>query len=182
MKANFLKGDIIFVYLKDSTETESIARLCLGWNDEKINHVGIYIGNDTVVEAVSKGVVKSRLTEFLEKSKNVYLAKIDDESLKETAVKKAIKNLGKPYNFEYFNNDGSTLYCSQLVYECYKYENGKTFFELDELKFKDPKSGEIIPFFIEYYKKLGVKMPLGEKGTHPATLSKNKKLHINKIK
>ncbi len=44
MKSELNIGDILFIYLKGSTEVESIARLCLGYENQKINHVGVYIG------------------------------------------------------------------------------------------------------------------------------------------
>ncbi len=179
MIENLNKGDIVFSYLKGSIELESIARLCLGWNDQKINHMGIYIGDDTIIEAVSKGVVKTSVSDFINKSESIYIADVNDKELAINAVTNAIKELGKPYNFPFLNNNGESFYCSQLIYECYKYKNGETFFEMDYLKFKDPQTGELIPFFIEYYDNLGVPIPLGEKGTHPATLSKNKNLTIN---
>ncbi len=179
---NLVTGDILFSYIKNDIETESIAKLTSGWNNKRINHVAIYVGHGNVIEATSEGVVKTKYTDFLSKSHNVYVGRVSDKMLANKASNYAYTLLGKKYNFAYLD-DNTSLYCSQLIAECYKYANNKLdFFPKHKLMFRDTDTNEIIPFFISYYKKLNVKIPENELGTHPATLSLNDKLNIKVIK
>ncbi len=179
---NLIEGDILFSYLVGSEETSAIASLCYGWNNTKINHVGIYIGNYKVIEAIGEGVKITSLSEYFDKSINLLCGRIKNKIQAKSACEKAKELVGKPYNFSYVDNNDS-YYCSQLVFECYKSSNkNKDFFKKSKLKFRSPETNEIIPFFIEYYKKLDIEIPENELGTHPATMSLDDKLKITVIK
>jgi hypothetical protein len=48
------------------------------------------------------------------------------------------------------------------------------------MKFKNPATGKIDNYWLEYYKKIGTDVPEGKPGTNPNDLSKSK--NIQKIK
>ncbi len=174
------KGDLLFAYIKCEEENEAIARLIQGWQGHKINHVGIFAGDGRVIEATHEGVVLTPISDFCAKAHHVFLGRTHLEELHDAVVRKAMSLVGKPYNFTYEQrSDG--YYCSQLVYECYFYKGGEPFFSLDRLRFRDPETDIIIPFFVSHYEKLGVPIPENEQGTHPATLSLHPSLVMEQV-
>ncbi len=177
---DFEKGDLLFSYTERLDETEAIAKLIQGWCGNKINHVGIFDGNGNVIEATHEGVILTPVPDFFAKSHHVFLGRTHLSELCDVAVARAMSLLGAPYNFTYTHtSDG--YYCSQLVYECYRYKSGNTFFALDTLRFRDPETDRIIPFFVTYYQELEIAIPEGEPGTHPATLSLHTGLAMEQI-
>jgi hypothetical protein len=83
-------------------------------------HAAIYIGEHTVIEAVSKGVVKNSLATFLKMVDDFMILRptfCDPHTMTEAAeiVKKIV---GYPYNFT-FRSRKESFYCSELVYRAY---------------------------------------------------------------
>lgn len=138
-------------------------------SDLPINHSALVLKNNKVIEATSEnGVVITSIKDFLNKSKIVIAVNIKDRNIEKFAVKNALKFLGKKYNYTFEPNEDG-LYCSQLITESFLDENGNRYFLLHKMNFLDEK-GEIIPYWVEYYKKYGKNIPQGEYGSHPKQL------------
>ena len=70
-------------------------------------------------------------------------ARLKDEfhALIPAALKFARSTIGIPYDGR-FGEDGSALYCSELVVDAFWYANGsKPFFEENPMSFSDPETG-----------------------------------------
>ena len=71
-KFNLKEGDILFQDSDCGPFCESIEKVTFGYKGSKFSHVGMVIYNDSseliVIEAISEGVVKTSLHDFLNRS------------------------------------------------------------------------------------------------------------------
>ena len=179
-------GDLLFQLCKGGDVEWTISRLFEGIHGQAINHVAIYIGDQQVVEATAPSVQKVSLDTFLKKSvvglnalPCLTIGRLIAQCtlLIPSAIEFAENCIAHPYNATYGNNQG--WYCSQLVVEAFKYANGdQVVFEETPMSFRDPETGELFPYWINYYKQLGMSIPEGKPGSHPALLSRSDKLEI----
>lgn len=142
------------------------------------SHVGI-LGESLkdVWEAVpEEGVRNVPLQQFLEEASldavgkpyvRVYRAPCDWEDV--LVRLKALK--GRPYDKAFLPGDDA-LYCSELVYECYRDSTGKPLFSTIPMTFKG-EDGVMVPYWVSHYAELGVAIPEGEPGTNPNDLSRS---------
>lgn len=77
--------------------------------------------------------------------------------------KEACKHLGESYNASFYP-DGAGFYCSQYIAEVLP------IFETIPMKFGN-ETQEISDFWREYYRKLGLPVPLNQAGTNPSQLA-----------
>jgi len=88
-----------------------------------------------------------------------------------TEVKKRAESLlGAPYNASFYP-DGDGFYCSQFVAEILP------IFETIPMKFGDDTQ-EISDFWREYYRDLGLPVPLNQPGTNPSQLAQSPHLQF----
>jgi uncharacterized protein YycO len=99
-----------------------------GWD-----HCGIYVGDDTFIEAVPGGVWRTNLTILQTWAKDITYGtvKTSNESQRQNAVEFAESQLGKPYDpYKYFlmpwfkrpkdhRPDAEAWYCSELIWAAY---------------------------------------------------------------
>jgi len=87
------------------------------------SHGAIYVGDDTIVHAVAKGVSKINIVDFCECDRICILRPSEGQAL---AIKRALEFVENdvPYDFG-FKRDTSALYCFELCAECYKELNVK---------------------------------------------------------
>jgi len=135
-------------------------------------HCGIYVGDSTLVEAVTRGVVVSDVSEWDYPSRvAVRAVRYLDASLaaRQLACEFALEQVGRPYDFNYFTKStdphgGMGWYCSELVWAAYT-EAGKSLGEIlnldrdagpvtpDELAgMGDSASGQVVGEHIEQWK------------------------------
>mgnify|MGYP002623392335 CR=1 FL=1 len=172
-------GDLLF-QAGESDFTEAIASVTDGiWS-----HVGIVEKTPegiSVLEATpDHGVVRTSLPAFLDEAAHdregrpvVKAFRVEgmDGSLLEAAVKKASTHLGKDYDFAFLPGM-EKIYCSELVYECYRNSDGSPFFQANPMTFKD-STGVTTPYWARYYEQLGTDIPEGLPGTNPNDLSRD---------
>ena len=181
-------GDLLFMDLDCGDFCKAIKKVTYGVDGTHPSHVGVvYINNDKtyVIEADTKGVVKTRLDSFLNRSlddqgrpkilagrlKEAYRAEIPK------AMDRIIALLGKPYDFAFdINND--CYYCSELIYKGFQDISGQPLFKLDPMTFNDPDTKSIFPIWDEYFKKLGIAVPEGQPGLNPGSISRSDKIEI----
>lgn len=172
------EGDIIFISSvdEDSDINDEIKNLCIGYDGMHFNHVGIYVGNDKMVEAAYKGVRKTDIIEFLETAgENILVGRIEDQTLARRSALLSLDYVGLPYNHTYIECE-EAFYCSQLIHHVYNIANEGQFFEKHRLSYKDTKMREISRYWLDYYNNLGMDVPEGEPGSHPANLSLDERI------
>lgn len=172
-------GDLLF-QAGDSDFTEAITSV----TDGNWSHVGIVEKTPEgvfILEATpDHGVVRTPLQAFLDDAahdqdghlavKACRVVGMDQHRLEE-AVEKAVSHLGKNYDFAFLPGT-EEIYCSELVYECYREADGSPFFRANPMTFKD-STGETDPYWIRYYEQLGRAIPEGLPGTNPNDLSRD---------
>ena len=181
-------GDLLFQLCVGGEREWLISRLFEAVGKQAINHVALYAGGGQVIEAVAPAIIKTPIDVFIGRSVKdlhnkpcvmVSRLKTPYEPLIPAAIKFAEKQLAQPYDDSYGSQSG--WYCSQLILEAFRYANhDKYLFERTAMSFRDPETGEIFPYWIEYYKAQGVPVPQGEMGSHPALISLSDKLNLIK--
>jgi uncharacterized protein YycO len=148
---------------------QAIKKVTYGVDGTHPSHVGVvYINNNEtyVIEADTKGVVKTRMENFLKRSLDIKgHPKIMVGRLKEahrdeipSALDRMLALQGKPYDFAFdINND--CYYCSELLYKGFLDPAGKPIFKLEPMTFKDPDTKTIFPVWAEYFKNLKIPVP-----------------------
>lgn len=174
LKNNIQAGCIIFQSLDHNDQfNDAVSRS--GKNNltlaiDNINHVGLYIGDDQVIEATQKyGVILRSLQTFLDAADRNLIATINDPSLIKPAIVRAKACLGLPYNFS-FHPTGNGLYCSQLITHVFKTHQGQDYFQCYPMNFNDVDTQQILPYWVDYYKELKQAIPHGLEGSHPQQL------------
>lgn len=178
-------GDLLFQDLDGSPLCDAIETVTQGYRGARFSHVGIVAvaepgGETQVIEAGGKGVVLTPLSKFLGRSRDgegrpkVLVGRLKGEARERIpqAVAFARQQLGKPYDRTYVLR-GDAYYCSELVWDSFK-----GVFEPQPMTFKDPRSGETLPAWTEYFAKLGVPIPEGEPGVNPAAMSRDRRVEI----
>ena len=148
-------GDLIFV--KDFSDMGQAIQDSTG----NYSHVAIYLDGMIYHASGKAGVICKKLRDFLEPAclYDLYLyPKIDIQKVK----KRANQHLGAPYNSSFYP-DGEGFYCSQYIAEILP------IFETIPMQFGDGEQ-EISDFWNEYYRELGIAVPLNQPGTNPSQL------------
>ena len=173
-------GDLLFLAGKNTEMTGAITAATGEEGPLNFSHVGIAVvggGADSVLEATTDcGVRLTVLAEFLGRS-----AKIDGHPavvamrLKDTAgiaaaVRRARSFLGVPYDYS-FRPGREKLYCSELVWESYRAENGTPLFTARPMNFR-AADGTMPQFWTELFAKAGEEIPEGVPGTNPNDMAR----------
>ncbi|MDR2098789.1 MAG: hypothetical protein LBO78_02065 [Rickettsiales bacterium] len=140
-----------------------------------VSHVGIIAGFEEVVHVDEKdGVIIAPLGEFLAGAGLSVVAEVRDADVASRAAAAAYGYVGRPYNASFYPG-GEGLYCSELVAKCFICQSGMPYFAPCRMNFRDA-GGRLIPYWIEYYAKLGCAIPEGMEGSHPQQLLAQKHL------
>ena len=151
-----VSGDLIFV--RDHTEMGQAIQASTG----NYSHVAIFLDGKVYHATVEGGVLAQSPEDFFEAEKGYDLyryAEIDDKEVK----KRAENLLGAPYNASFYPN-GDGFYCSQFIAELLP------IFGTIPMKFGEGEQ-EISSFWEEYYRELGLAVPLNQPGTNPSQLA-----------
>ena len=149
-------GDLIFV--REDTEMGQAIQASTG----NYSHVAIFLDGQVYHATVEGGVLAQSAEVFFEAGKvyDLYCyAKLNHKEVQ----KRAESLLGAPYNAS-FHPDGDGFYCSQFVAEILP------IFETIPMKFGDDTQ-KISDFWREYYRELGLHVPLNQPGTNPSQLA-----------
>lgn len=184
------RGDLLFQDSDCGAPCEAIEKVTTGFQGANLSHVGIVErsndGSSVVIEAISDGVVKTPLNEFLNRSLDakgkpkVLAGRVVEKyrPLLPEVLKEAKKLIGKPYDDIYKIGNGR-YYCSELVYEIFKRaNNGEAVFQLYPMTFIDPKTGKTFPAWIDYFSELDEPIPEGEPGLNPGGISRSPAIRI----
>ena len=149
-------GDLIFV--REDTEMGQAIQASTG----HYSHVAIFLDGQVYHATVEGGVLAQSPEDFFEVGKvyDLYCyTEIDCPEVKKLAE----SFLGAPYNASFYP-DGDGFYCSQYIAEILP------IFETIPMKFGDDTQ-EISDFWSEYYRELGLAVPLNQPGTNPSQLA-----------
>ena len=149
-------GDLIFV--KNGSDIGQAIQESTG----NYSHVAIFLDDSIYHATVEGGVLAQSPEDFFEVEKVYDLyhyPKIDHKEVK----KQAESLLGSPYNSSFYP-DGDGYYCSQFIAELLP------IFETIPMKFGSDTQ-EISDFWSEYYRELGLAVPLNQPGTNPSHLA-----------
>ena len=149
-------GDLILV--KDSSDIGQAIQESTG----NYSHVAIFLDGFIYHATTEGGVIVQSPEDFFE-AERIYdlyrYAEIDCTEVK----KRAESHLGAPYNASFYP-DGDGFYCSQFIADILP------IFETIPMKFGDDTQ-EISDFWREYYRELGLPVPLNQPGTNPSQLA-----------
>ena len=156
-------GDLIFV--SENTEMGQAIQDSTG----NYSHVAIFLDGFIYHATVEGGVLSQAPEDFFEAGKVYDLYRYSGIDLKEVK-KRAESLLGAPYNASFYP-DGKGFYCSQFISELLPV------FETIPMKFGDEEQ-EISSFWEDYYRELGLAVPLDQPGTNPSQLAQSPQLQF----
>jgi len=175
------EGDIIFQKLPCGGLCDAIIATTPCKPGLAFNHCGIvhFEGDKPyVIEAIGKAVQQIPVAAFVRRDTEqvIYIGRIswlmtsNGAKMLRPAIEKAKQYIGTPYDDAFLPGD-KALYCSELVWECYRNEEGKSLFSLAPMTFKSPNTGTTFPAWEAYYRELGVAVPEGVPGINPCAIA-----------
>lgn len=156
-------GDLIFV--KDDSNIGQAIQESTG----HYSHVAIFLDGQVYHATVEGGVLAQSPEVFFEAGKVYDLYHYEQIDCAEVK-KRAESLLGAPYNASFYPDEDG-FYCSQFVAEILP------IFETIPMKFGDEEE-EISPFWLNYYRELGLAVPLDQPGTNPSQLAQSPHLQF----
>lgn len=179
-------GDLLFQNLDCGGLCDAIESVTQGYQGQKFSHIGlVYLRNDSiyVIEAIGKEVQLTAFAQFEKRSTNPLVharVKNSYRKLIPLAIQFSLRQIGKPYDEPFLYNNGK-YYCSELLYDAFAFaNNGKPFFQLEPMTFKQPGSASYFPVWVEYYQSLGMDIPEGKPGINPGGISCSDKIEMLK--
>lgn len=176
-------GDLLFCVAESSSSMSSaIVESTKTTDSLQYDHVALYAeidGAASVIEASpSRGVVIVSLDDFL---KNAALANgapgvvvmrlpLGAAAI-DSAVNRAISQVGRPYDWSYLPDNGKT-YCSELIYESFV-----NVFDAKPMNFAD-STGAIPQFWTDLFARAGETIPQGVPGTNPNDMARHHSLRL----
>lgn len=190
---NLQEGDLLFQDLNCGDLCDAIEAVTEGVNGKDFSHCAMVVKiNDTlqVVEAIGDKVQVTSLRNFFARSgdtttiQNITVGRVLEkyQPLAAKAALNAKAHIGEPYDDVFLMNNNS-WYCSELLNESFKAANdSKDFFELNPMTFKDPKTNDFFPAWVDYYQQLKQNIPEGKPGINPGLISRSDKIEIVPLK
>ncbi|MGF1638548.1 MAG: YiiX/YebB-like N1pC/P60 family cysteine hydrolase [Cyclobacteriaceae bacterium] len=183
------EGDILFQDGDCGEFCEAIRKVTQGYRGRDFTHNGLLMqenGAWYVIEAISIGVTKTPLDDFLYRHKDdqgqpqvvVGRLKPEFQHLIPDAILEAKSLLGKPYDFG-FDFENEAYYCSELIHFAFKKANeNDNLFEPAPMTFHDPETGELFHIWKDYFDKHELSVPEGKPGLNPGGMSQAPVLEI----
>jgi len=183
-KVQLQDGDLIFQDMDCGPLCNAIEAVTEGYKGNDFSHMGmVYHRSDTlfIIEAAGNAVRLSTLEKFSKNTKKpMYVGRLKKQYRKliKPAIAFSLKQMGVPYDDEYVYDNGS-YYCSELIYDAFKEaNNGKPFFKLFPMTYKQPGTNGFFPAWVDYYKQIGKPIPEGQPGCNPCGISTSDKIEI----
>ena len=179
-------GDLLFINVNCGAMCDAINAVTEGFENNDFNHVGmIYSDNNEdfyVYEAISAGVVKTSLNDFLKRTDVVYKGTIKApfQHLIPLAAAFCEENLGVQYDADFLYDNGK-YYCSELLYDAFlNANNNQPFFQLFPMTYKEPGSDDFFPVWVEHFQEQGIEIPEGLPGCNPGGMSLDEKVEMER--
>lgn len=179
----FRSGDLVFCVAGTEGMSSAVAA-STAWGDSvKFDHVAIVAVNEGIpyiIEATSSAGVRCiPWEEFLETSsgggrRGAVVMRVNTEFPLDKAIDRAMECIGQEYDWHFLPDNGK-LYCSELVWECYRWDDGSRLFSASPMNFRDSE-GNMPEFWTALFEKFGEPVPEGVPGTNPNDMSKSPEL------
>lgn len=166
-------GDLLFVSATDTGLSGAIADATGGQAVASFDHVALldlHAGTGgRVLHADPLGSREQALAGFLANARRqqrqvwVYRLQAIAPEVIDTAIGQARRMLGKPYNHSYVPDEDS-YYCSDFIERAFR---AHRVFALQPMNFRNPHTGQIAPYWTDFYRGLGIAVPQGLPGTNP---------------
>ena len=140
-----------------------------------IDHVAIYLGGDSLIEAVERGVVITRLDSLRQREGQWLVGRVKKVSI-EHSIDNALHYVGSPYDSFYLANNDA-IYCSELVQLSFVNRKGHRLFTPIPMSFHNG-DGHITPYWQDFYARHHMQVPEGQPGTNPSELSQRSNIRI----
>ena len=131
-----------------------------------------------IIDATQKHGVSRRPYIFrLNNHPDVYRPNPGSPFYADDAIRRARTFIGQPYDNAFLPDNGA-LYCSELIYECYRHisDDETHLFKAKPMNWRD-KDGRLPKYWKKHFKKLKMEVPEGVSGTNPTDMSKSPLLH-----
>jgi hypothetical protein len=185
------EGDLLFQDLNCGELCDAIEAVTEGVNHQDFSHCAMVIRDGDslmVVEAIGNKVQLNSIHRFFVRSgdtlqiKNIAVGRVKPQyfGLIPQAASNAKALVGQPYDDAFLPNNNS-WYCSEVLYDAFRKASNSEFFELQPMTFKDPRTKDYFPAWIEYYRDLKTEIPEGVPGLNPGSISRSDKIEIIKI-
>ena len=143
-----------------------------GIDNRRIDHVGIFCraeGKPYVVEAIGRGVVMTPL-DSMRREGYFLVGRIRGRIDRKESLRRAMALLGRHYD-HLFLPDNDDIYCSELVQLSMVDRRGQLVFATIPMSFHDA-TGQITPYWRQFYAERGMEVPEGWPGSNPGELSR----------
>ena len=142
-----------------------------------IDHVAIYAGHDSVVEALPRvGVVTTPLHSLVSRDGGSYLRGRVRHAHRRRSVSCALSYVGQPYDSLYLPG-ADAIYCSELVLLSFVDHHSTPLLTTVPMTFRD-STGAIPQYWTDLYARHGMAVPEGAPGSNPGELSQRKEITV----
>lgn len=164
-------GDLLFVRSRDSEMEKAISASTGGYTHVAFvvhDHHGVWVYEADYPDGV-------KCTSYIEWTAkyahryDIFRLTVSFDTARLESLARAYLNL--PYDVAFRPNDDA-FYCSELIYECFKGNDGEYLFEAKPMNWRDA-NGEIPEYWVEHFRKLGIPVPEGVPGTNPTDMARS---------
>lgn len=165
-------GDLLFVTADRTGLSGAIDDATARRGAPSFDHVALVAhaaGGQVVLHADEEGSRQQTLADFLghaharHRQVVVYRLKPDQRAAIPGAIARARTMLGKPYNFSYVQAE-DRYYCSDFIERAFR---ARHVFALQPMNFRNPQTGRISQYWIDFYRGMGMDVPQDQPGTNP---------------
>ncbi|WOB28508.1 MULTISPECIES: YiiX/YebB-like N1pC/P60 family cysteine hydrolase [Xanthomonas] len=176
-------GDLLFVTAARTGLSGAIDDATATQGEPSFDHVALvaHAGNTGVVlHSDEQGSREQPLQSFIDEATAkqrqivVYRLTPAHRPAIADAIAQARRMLGKPYNQTYVQDD-NRYYCSDFIERAFR---AHQVFALQPMNFKNLQTGNVSPYWTDFYRSRGMAVPQGLPGTNPNDMAKAAALRI----
>ncbi len=176
-------GDLLFVTTARSGLSGAIDDATATQGERSFDHVALvaHAGDtEVVLHADEQGSREQSLQAFIDEATAkqrqivVYRLTPAHRPAIADAIAQARRMLGKPYNQTYVQDDNS-YYCSDFIERAFR---AHQVFALQPMNFKNLQTGNVSPYWTDFYRSKGMDVPQGLPGTNPNDMAKAAALRL----
>lgn len=179
--SNLMEGDMVFQDLDCGPLCDAIEAVTEGYQGRDFSHVALIVKMNNelrAVEAIGNKVSSISIDSLFMRCSNpkkyLVMRLIPEyKYLIPHASKYAKSVIGKAYDDRFIMNNDS-LYCSELIYHAFEsHKKNSRLFYLQPMTYKDPRTRDFFPAWVNYYKSLNSYIPEGLMGINPGVISRS---------
>ncbi|KQR11616.1 MULTISPECIES: YiiX/YebB-like N1pC/P60 family cysteine hydrolase [Xanthomonas] len=176
-------GDLLFVTAARSGLSGAIDDATATQGERSFDHVALVAHDgdtEVVLHADEQGSREQPLQAFIDEATAkqrqivVYRLTPAHRPAIADAIAQARRMLGKPYNQTYVQDDNS-YYCSDFIERAFR---AHQVFALQPMNFKNLQTGNVSPYWTDFYRNRGMAVPQGLPGTNPNDMAKAAALRV----